>query len=49
MPFIDYTPFTQEEKCTSEGHNPPRHQYLKPGMHTWQCVACGKITKITVY
>lgn len=48
MPFIKHEKPKKEEICLNPEHNPPSHIVLEPGKHTYQCPACGKITKFEV-
>lgn len=56
MPFIRYEPLPEPERhewfynetCRHPEHNPPNMIVLKPGIHTYQCPACGHTQSITV-
>lgn len=48
MSFIKHEEPKVEETCLSSEHNPPMHIVLKPGKHTYQCPACGKITEFEI-
>ncbi len=40
MPFTKHVPHSGPTFCNSPEHNPPGHQVLPPGSHTWQCPKC---------
>lgn len=46
--FIDYEPYSAEERCMSPEHKPPGMIVLPPGRHTYQCPSCRKVTVFTV-
>lgn len=57
MPFIKHEEFPETEgkswsyerkTCHHPEHNPPGMIVLKPGIHTYQCPACGEIQTITI-
>jgi len=47
MPFIP-VPQSEQPKppCNHPEHNPPNMIVLSPGLHRYQCPACGQITDI---
>ncbi len=47
MPFIEHIP--PKKVCLSAEHKPPTHIVLEPGIHIWQCPACGEQTPIEIH
>lgn len=48
MPFTKYEKWAPRQFCKNPEHNPPTMINLPPGIHTYECPACGYTQTIKV-